>query len=222
MGGTVAEIELSPAEFVLEETIDDIEGLECEGERIVANADGEVMPFLWVDAPDLEGIEAAFESDETVDNVQLLADVDGERLYQMDWVRRVDALVQMLVEEEGTVLSAAGDADGWQFRLLFPDRDSLSRTNDYCRSNGIRFTLHSVYSLEEGRQGRFGLTDDQQDTLEMAFERGYYQIPREADMMALAEEIDISHQALSERLRRAHRSLVQNTVVIGQDGDPGE
>ncbi|ELY52919.1 helix-turn-helix domain-containing protein [Natronococcus jeotgali] len=220
MGGTVAEIELSPAEFVLEETIEAVDGLECEVERVVANADGEVMPFLWVDAPDLEGIDEALEGDETVDNVELLADVDGERLYRMGWVRRVDALVQMLVEEEGTVLSAVGDADGWQFRLLFPDRDSLSRTNDYCRSNGIRFQLHSIYSLEEGRQGRFGLTDDQQDTLEIAFERGYYEIPREADMMALADELDISHQALSERLRRAHRSLVQNTVVIGREGRP--
>ncbi|NKE36508.1 DNA-binding protein [Natronococcus sp. JC468] len=220
MGGTVAEIELSPAEFVLEETIEAVDGLECEVERVVANADGEVMPFLWVDAPDLEGIDEALEGDETVDDVELLADVDGERLYRMGWVRRVDALVQMLVEEEGTVLSAVGDADGWQFRLLFPDRDSLSRTNDYCRSNGIRFQLHSVYSLEEGRQGRFGLTDDQQDTLEIAFERGYYEIPREADMMALADELDISHQALSERLRRAHRSLVQNTVVIGREGGP--
>lgn len=220
MGGTVAEIELSPAEFVLEETIEAVDGLECEVERVVANADGEVMPFLWVDAPDLEGIDEALEGDETVDDVEVLADVDGERLYRMGWVRRVDALVQMLVEEEGTVLSAVGDADGWQFRLLFPDRDSLSRTNDYCRSNGIRFQLHSVYSLEEGRQGRFGLTDDQQDTLEIAFERGYYEIPREADMMALADELDISHQALSERLRRAHRSLVQNTVVIGREGGP--
>ncbi|WP_293032662.1 bacterio-opsin activator domain-containing protein [Natronococcus sp.] len=222
MGGTVAEIELSPAQFVLEETINAVEGLECEVERVAANVDGEVMPFLWVDAPDLEGLEDVLEDDETVDNVRLLADVDGEQLYQMDWVRRVDALVQVLVEEEGTVLSAVGDASGWRFRLLFPDRDSLSRTNDYCRSNGIQFQLHSVYSLEEGRQGRFGLTDDQQDTLEIAFERGYYEIPRDADMMALADEMDISHQALSERLRRAHRSLVQNTVVIGQEGSPDE
>jgi predicted DNA binding protein len=220
MGGTVAEIQLSLEEFVLEETIRTIEGFQCEIERVVANADGDVMPFLWIDAPDPDDLKVVLEDDQTVDDVELLADVDGEQFYRMDWIQRVDALVQILVEEDGTVLSAFGDENGWQLRVLFPDRESLSRTNDYCQSHDIQFRLRAVYNLEEGRQGRFGLTDDQQDALELAFERGYYEIPRDSDMMALADELGVSHQALSERLRRAHRSLVGNTVIIGKEVDP--
>jgi predicted DNA binding protein len=220
MSGTVAEIQLSLEDFALEETIRAVDGFQCQVERVVANTDGEVMPFLWIDAPGADDLEAILENDETVDNVRLLADVDDEEFYQMDWIQRIDALIQILVKEDGTILSARGDENGWQLRVLFPDRESLSRTNDYCRSNGIRFQLRAVYSLDEGRQGRFGLTDDQQDALELAFKRGYYDIPREADMMALADELGVSHQALSERLRRAHRSLVENTVVIGKEVDP--
>jgi hypothetical protein len=33
--------------------------------------------------------------------------------------------------------------------------------------------------------------------------------------------MDTSHQALSERLRRAHETLVESTVVLGRGGDKG-
>jgi predicted DNA binding protein len=217
MGGTVAEVQIPSDEFVLEELMHSIEGLECEVERVVANTDGEIMPFLWVSAPSLDGIEDALNDDKTVDNVHLLANVDGEQLYEMDWVQRIDALVEILVEEEGTVLSASGNCNGWELRLLFADRNHLSRTHQYCQSNGLTFQIRSVYQLEEGRQGRFGLTDEQQTTLETAFKGGYYNIPRDTDLMALSEELEISHQAASERLRRAHRNLVENTVIVGTD-----
>lgn len=99
--------------------------------------------------------------------------------------------------------------------MLFPTRDALSRTYEYYETNGIRFEILSVYNVDDDRQGRFGLTDEQQETLTAAFEAGYYEVPREVNMEELASEFDISHQALSERIRRAHRGLVKNTVMIG-------
>lgn len=215
--GTIAEVGIDLEDFALGHTLGTIEGLGCEAERLVANDAERVMPFLWVDAPTsaLDQLEDALESDETVDDVELIADLDTERLYRMNWVRRIDVLVRILVEEEGTVLSASGTAEGWHLRLLFPTRDALSRTYEYCETNGIRFEILSIYDIDDNRQGRFGLTDEQQDTLAAAFEAGYYDVPRETTMEELAAEFDVSHQALSERLRRGHRGLVKNTVMIG-------
>ena len=39
--------------------------------------------------------------------------------------------------------------------------------------------------------------------------------PREADLGDVADRLDISHQALSERLRRGHTNLIKETIGVG-------
>ncbi len=217
MTGTIAELQVPLGDFALEHTLTSVADLGCEVERVVATDPETVMPFLWVEAPPsaLDELEDAFATDETIDQVDCIAELDGERLYQMRWIRRIDLLVQILVEEDGTILSASGTSEGWHLRLLFPTREALARTHEYCQSNGIGCELLSIYDIDKGRQGRFGLTDAQHETMTAAFEHGYYEIPRELDTEELATEFDISHQALSERLRRGHKALVKNTLMIG-------
>ncbi|MFC7142999.1 helix-turn-helix domain-containing protein [Halosimplex aquaticum] len=60
--------------------------------------------------------------------------------------------------------------------------------------------------------GGFHLTDEQFTTVKAALDRGYYKVPREATLEELANELDVSHQALSERLRRGHRTLIENVI----------
>jgi predicted DNA binding protein len=40
-------------------------------------------------------------------------------------------------------------------------------------------------------------------------------VPRSVTLQELAEEFDVSHQAISERLRRATNALVQDTLFVG-------
>ena len=77
--------------------------------------------------------------------------------------------------------------------------------------------ITSVYPLDDGRKGRFSLTDEQQDVLEIAFAKGYFDVPRGITLTDLADEIGISHQALSERLRRGQKSVLENTVILGNN-----
>ncbi|WP_114579391.1 helix-turn-helix domain-containing protein [Saliphagus sp. LR7] len=217
MTGTIAEVKVNLTHFALEHTLTTVDDLKCEVERIVATDPETLMPFLWVEAPSsvLDDLEEVFATDETIDQVECIAELDEERLYRMEWIDKITLLVQILVEEDGTVLSASGTGEGWYLRLLFPTREALARTHDYCRANGIDCEILTVYNIDEGRQGRFGLTDAQQSTMTTAFELGYYEIPRTIDAEELATEFDISHQALSERLRRGHKALVKNTLMIG-------
>ncbi len=221
MVGTVVEVEIPADEFALWETLTEHENLEFEIERVVAHESDRVMPFVWVSGggPDTESI---LENDTSVENLQLLADLEDEQLYQMEWTDHIQTLIHILVDEEATVLSASGNSKHWHLRILFPDRDALSETYEYCRENDLSLDIRNIYELEQGRKGRFGLTDEQQDTLMLAFERGYYDIPREASAENLADDLDVSHQAISERLRRGHRSLVKNTLVIGRNADGPE
>jgi len=217
MTATVAEVTISATDFALSETFAEFNEVRFEVERVVAQ-DDRITPFVWITHDDCEAIDSALDADPTTERIEVLADLDGERLYRMEWIDRIDALVYVLVEEDGTVLSASGRNGQWLLRLLFAEREALGRTYDHCADVGLDLSVERVFNIDEGRQGRFGLTDKQQDVLQLAFEHGYYAIPRETSAQNLADEMGISHQALSERLRRAHHAVVANTIVVGRGG----
>jgi len=50
--------------------------------------------------------------------------------------------------------------------------------------------------------------------------RGLYTVPREVELVDIAADLGISHQALSERLRRGIDALIQDTLMV--DDEPAE
>ena len=196
----------------------ELPSIDFEIERAVAHDVDRVMPFVWVqsDEIDREEFESVLGDDPSLEQFELIADLDDEWLYRMEWIAEIQTLIHILVEEQGTILAAVGTQEGWNLRILFADRDSLSRTFDYCETHGLTLNVITIYQFEEGREGRLGLTEEQQDTLIFAFEAGYFNIPRETNSEKLAADLDISHQAVSERLRRGYSNLIKNTLIIGE------
>lgn len=213
--GTIAEFELPVREFALGGTFERLPDLEIEIERLVAHDQGQLMPLVWVTAEDFESVDEAFDSDASIESVEHLSVVGDDQLYRMAWVESTEMVAHILIEEEGTILSAFGNESGWEFRVLFPDRKSLSRTYDFAEQQGLSFTVSRIYDLDETRNGGFGLTEEQHETLVKAVEEGYFDVPRAITQPELAAKLGISHQALSERLRRAQKTLTRNTIIIG-------
>lgn len=216
---TISELSIGASAFALGETLDAIPAATFDIERVVAHEADRVMPFVWAIAPDRDALEAAFADDPSVATVERLSDLDDEWLYRMEWVAQVQFVVHALTEEGATVLNAQTDGGRWQLRVLFPDRDALSHTYGFCEDHDLDLDIETIYEMNTERHGRFGLTDDQSATLTTAFERGFYEVPREISVAGLADELDISHQALSERFRRAHGTLIENSLVIGRERD---
>ena len=218
---TIAELTIPTGEFALRETLESLPTVSVEVERVVAYDPERVMPCVWFagDETEIEQLEETLEADESIEEVKLLTDLGDERLYRMDWVRDVTVIVHILTEEEATILHARGARSQWEFRILFPERKALSRTYDFATDRGLTITMEKIHELEDNRHSRYGLTEPQYETLVEALRRGYYQIPREMDMESLATELDISHQALSERLRRAHRALVEDAIELGPENE---
>jgi predicted DNA binding protein len=216
---TIAEIRIPSSQFALNHTLTTLEDARFEIERIVAHESEHVMPYVWATGVDPEELERVVEDDPSVEVAEQLARPGDSALYQMKWISSIETLVHLLVEEEGTVLAAEGTHDGWFLRVLFPAREALSRTYDFCRERDLTIDVRRIYNVDDGKQGRFGLTERQEATLTEAYDRGYYSVPREVSLSELAEELDVSHQALSERLRRSHRALIENAVIIGEGVD---
>jgi len=202
--------------FALSQTLQDLQDIDIECERIVDTGDDSVAPLLWVRGTDEEAIREALEADPTTTAVELLSSFDEEWLYRMEWVDRVDLVLQMVTNSEATVVEAWTDHGRWYLRVMYPDREGLSRTVDYCEENGIGFEVEVIREMEGEPSGRFGLTDEQYDALTAACEAGYLAVPRETDLDELADELGISHQALSERIRRGTDALVTETLLVGR------
>lgn len=216
---TIANVAIPTTEFALRETFEELPDLTLDVERVVAHENDHITPYVWMVTDDPDRLEDVLERDPSVEGATLLETYEGEALGRMNWRNDIESLEFVLVEEEATILNARGHRDGWEFRILFPERDSLSRTHDFCDDHELSFDILSIHSMDNTEHGRFGLTELQHETLTTAIDCGYYDIPRRTSLEELAEEFDIAYQSLSERLRRAHRTLVENTVVVGPSDD---
>lgn len=205
---TTAEIVLPADEFVLRETFEAVPAVEFDVERVVAHDRDRVMPILWAGGAERDEIESAFDDDPSVEDVERLVALDGEWLYRMAWVDDIKAVVQSLVYEKGTITDAHGRNDRWSLRIVFPDHDALSRTYDYCQEEGLTIDVESVTEMDDEPGGQFGLTEAQYETLITAYEAGYFEVPRAVTVDELSDELGVSAQSVSERLRRGHEKLI--------------
>jgi predicted DNA binding protein len=218
---TIIKAQIPSEEFALAETLQTCEEATVECEQIVEHADTTVMPLVWVRETTPDAFEAALAQDPTVETYTQLAETPTEWLYEMQWNANIQLVLQFFTMEGAVILDAEGSADGWHLRVLFPDRDDVRTTTDFCKTHNLTLTIHTIRQLDDetARQGstRFGLTPDQHEALTRAYNQGYFRVPRDVDLDDLADDMDISHQALSERLRRGHETLLRETLLDGTD-----
>ena len=145
---TVVTASVPAEEFALRETLEAVPGVEFECERIVETGQGTVMPLVWARGADPEDVDAALEADESVESFDRLATFDEEILYRMEWVDRVELVIQMITGSAATVMDANGDGARWALRVLFPDRDALSGTAEFCEQRQLTFDVLSVREMD--------------------------------------------------------------------------
>ena len=205
-----------PAEdLVLERTQRRYPGSTFEVEPVVSAGAGTLMPMLRVRDVDGDDIDEALRGDPTVEGITVLGDFGDEWLFRMEWAGMVDLLVQMITNSEATVLDAIGQDGEWNLRVFYPRRSLFSKTHEFCESHGLGFEVESIREVNSEPAGRYDLTTLQYEALVLAEERGYFEVPRRANLQELADELGVSHQSLSECLRRATESLVGRTLVTG-------
>lgn len=220
---TIVRGRVPASEFALAETLSSVPDMELEVDRIVETADDRVMPLLWVRGADPTTVSTVIKDDPSVQNVEQLSIFeDGEhqeQLYRMEWVSEIELVLQVLTTPEATIREAYGEGESWFLQMFYPTRDTLTETIDYCKDNDLTFDIESIHEMEGNPSGRYGLSEVQHRALTAAAEAGYYHVPRDTTLQELAADLDVSHQALSERLRRAIDTLLAETVLVGPPSD---
>jgi len=155
------------------------------------------------------------EADESVASVKLLDRLDDGTLFRVEWVAGIDGLIGNIVAHRAHVVRATGTATQWAFELRFQTTEDVSAFQAGCRDSGVTLEITRVHELERSGPNptRLGLTAAQREVLVRAFEQGYFSIPRRTTLVEIGAELDISDQAVSERLRRAQTKVVEAAIT---------
>jgi len=183
------------------------------------NADGDWELVFWANGEEFERFDAALREDPTVTPVRSI-DVGDQRLYQMKIIDRgADTdLYPVLVDVGGIVMSAEVTSEGWLCRFGFPDQDGVDRFFESANGNGVDFDVIRLYDLQDAQAPRDDvLTDAQRETLQMALDTGYFEVPRGATLQELSNELGISDNAVSQRMRRGIKRMLLNAQEIESD-----
>jgi predicted DNA binding protein len=210
---TVVDMTIPTDQFALSETFDVVPDVTFETVRVAAHSPQSVMPFIRASSSEINELNGPLNHDTTTRRVVRLSRDDECMLYRITWGSKVRTAIEKFVQADGSLLGAYGGADRWKLRLLFPDQASVSETYNNWRDHSIDPSIQRVSGVSDVADSNgINLSSCQHETLIEAFETDYYDIPRGITLDGLADKLDVSHQALSERLRRGHRNLIATTL----------
>jgi predicted DNA binding protein len=187
-------------------------GMELDVEQAVAADPDSPVLFVWASGGDFEEFEALAPDDDSVASISRIEDAGDRRLYRVQVADTDEPVLYPLDERlEASRLSVSSSADGLDVRLRFPDRESLSSYRPLVADRGVEVIVRGVYDQTGATpDSAFSLTEKQREALSKAVEAGYYDIPRSASLAEVADDLGVSQQSISERLRRGIANFVRN------------
>lgn len=199
-------------------------GTRVEFDRVVPNGEG-LAPYVWVDAEDFEAFESRLRDAAEVERLDRLNGDQSERLYRIAWASsdsetasegdgaETEDVFACLAAVDAAIAHIEGEFGSLTFHVRFPDEGSVSTFASRCVEHGI--SIEPLRISRDGTRKRTAsdLTDQQREALVVAARRGYFEVPRQATLSDIAEELAVSDHAVSERLRRGLRRLVDGAVT---------
>lgn len=222
----VTDVSIPVEQFALGRTAEQVPDAEIRLDSLAAHAEDGFSPYVRVACADHSAFETALGEDPSVADVQPLETAPTERLYRIRWGRTpgADRLLEALERTDGAIEDGTCADGEWSLRLLFVDRESLSTFYE-AYAGTVPCAVERVFDRgrsERDREEEFGLTAQQHDALVTAFERGYYEVPKPTTIEDVADDLGISAQAVSQRLRRGTANLLENALSAGRSAEPDE
>ena len=207
----LAEFDAASPDLVLGQTLQAMPSLTLEIERQYALDPSRPIAFCWARCSDFSRLERTLDDDGTVAEFDRFVRNDEVALYR---IRRTNAAAidayREWVSVGGELLDCRGTDGRWELSMRFPDRDAFSAYHEFLEGHGVDLELHRLADGEHVGTDEGELTDSQREALLLAYEHGFFEVPRETTLSAIADALDISNQAVSERLRRGQARLVEN------------
>jgi len=209
---TIMEFTMPADAFPLGSVFEALPGVVVELERIVPN-ESVVLPYFWIRSAAPEEVTQWFESLNEGVTVELVDHVEDESLVRAEWDGELDVL-DALASSNVVPLAGVGRQGGWSFEVRGEDHDAVSEFQTRCDAWDIPISITAVHALQPVQGNNHELTQTQREALGLAYERGYFDSPRQTSLDEIATELGITQQSLSSRLRRGHRRLIAENLII--------
>lgn len=212
---TIAAFTIPTESFPLGNVFTDHPGVTVELERVIPTNKA-IIPYFWVrdigEAEEKE-IETALRNHPDVQSLNAVDEVNGEYLMRVEWNPSYEGVLKGIAETEVILLSGVGTAEEWRFEVRADGQEPIAAFQRYCREHDHPMELIALYALSEMETGtQYDLTEDQREALQLAYEQGYYQTPRQTTLDEMAGELGITGQSFGSRLRRGIHRLIGSTV----------
>lgn len=166
-------------------------------------ADDEWIVLCSISGDDVDAAVETLSSADSVHDLQVIRDSDGEQLVQL----RVACVVFDVLETAGIAFEPplVVDSEAAWIRVRTTE-ERLPALNEAFRSAGVEYELKRV---RQELEPPGGLTERQDRVLAAAVEGGYFDSPRGCTVAEIADELDLAKSTVSETLQRAQRDLAR-------------
>lgn len=184
--------------------------------------DNRQLLFISAFCDDEDALERSLDVDPTISNPTRIATFADRTIYRVE----VDTDLEIVPDQCGAdglfVFTVTSGSGGWIVRGHLPDRDALSAFRACCRDRGISFRVTQLYDSSSSDDRTYFLTEQQRELLMMAYYAGYFEVPRTITQDDLADRLEISDSAVSQRIRRAISELIAGTIENNRTSDTPE
>ncbi|WP_251342085.1 helix-turn-helix domain-containing protein [Haloplanus halophilus] len=216
--GVIVELQIPTHQFEFGRRFPTQSGDAAEFERVSARGDASVPVFSFSEPADGRLEEGDPFADADGYRLEFVDAPDDHELCLVSWRPEADPFFRLLDDHGGSIRRGTGDSEAWTFEAEFPSHDDFSTFRSAAEDLDTSVEIRRVYNpTSTGTGAWYGLTPRQRRTLELAVERGYYDIPRRCTTIELADELGISDQAVTERLRRGIVTFVTNALLFAEE-----
>ncbi|WP_254862650.1 helix-turn-helix domain-containing protein [Halovivax gelatinilyticus] len=212
--GIVAEVHLDHERLLLRPTLRELGDVSIvPGNR--ARRDGREYQFVSIRTDSVVELDSVLATDPTVSNPMLVERHADRLVYRVELTPDVITLDGAIAGHGGRIREATGTQTAWILKLRLPSREALIDFNDECKRDGISVRVTQLRTDDGETPTCLGLTDKQQELLTVAYEEGYFDVPRGISQDELAAKLGVSKSAISQRLRRAMTELCASSFGPG-------
>ncbi|MFT4930967.1 MAG: putative DNA binding protein [Natronomonas sp.] len=208
----VCEFELLSPNLPLTRVADDLDTV-LHVDDVISGTRGPPALVFSATGVDPDRLEERLDEQESIREYVALESAFVESRYRVTLGGDPTGVYTHLVDLRTHPIGAVVTGRGWKVSARFADRSDLDAFRNACGDTGVEFRPLRLFEAEADPADDYGLTTPQHEALRAAFRMGYFDVPREADLSDLAEELDTTTSALSERLRRGQRQLLERTIA---------